>query len=58
MLNKGNLMQELYVIKNEKLVYRDLLNENIQKLQPEAFVLIKNHLVYIKNKTALKVLNL
>jgi len=57
-LNKGNLMQELYVIKNEKLVYRDLLNENIQKLQPEAFVLIKNHLVYIKNKTALKVLNL
>ncbi len=57
-LNKGNLMQELYVIENEKLVYRDLLNENIQKLQPEAFVLIKNHLVYIKNKTALKVLNL
>jgi len=57
-LNKGNLMQELYVIENEKLVYRDLLNENIQKLQPEAFVLTKNHLVYIKNKTALKVLNL
>lgn len=56
--NNKNLVQELYVIKEEKVVYHDLLNEHIQKLQPEAFVLIKNHLIYIKNKITLKVLNL
>ncbi|MVN21728.1 DUF4905 domain-containing protein [Mucilaginibacter arboris] len=56
--NNGYLVQQLFIIENDTLIYHDLLNENIQKLQPEAFVLIKNHLVYLKNKINLKVLNL
>lgn len=56
--NNGALAQHLFIIENDKMIYHDLLNENIQKLQPEAFVLIKKHLVYIKNKFNLKVLNL
>lgn len=56
--NNDGLLQELFVFEDEKIIYQDLLNEHIQKLQPEAFVVIKNYLVYIKNKTSLKVLNL
>lgn len=56
--NNGHLLQQLFIIENEIIIYQDLLNEYIQKLQPEAFVLIKNHLVYLKNKAILKVLNL
>ncbi len=56
--NNDGLLQELFIFENEKLICHDLLNENIQKLQPEAFVVIKNYLVYIKNKTVLKVLSL
>ncbi|MEX8548419.1 MAG: DUF4905 domain-containing protein [Mucilaginibacter sp.] len=55
--NEGYL-QQLFVVENEAIIYQDLLNEQIQKLQPEAFVVIKNYLVYIKNKSTLKVLNL
>ena len=55
--NDGYL-QHLFVVENEAVIYQDLLNEQIQKLQPEAFVVIKNYLVYLKNKTILKVLNL
>ncbi len=39
-------------------VFRDLLNTGIQKLQPEAFIIHKNHLVYIKNTSELRVLKL
>jgi hypothetical protein len=56
--NNNVLLQELFIIENEVIIYHDLLNEHIQKLQPEAFVVIKNYLVYIKNKNALKVLTL
>ncbi|WP_299289280.1 DUF4905 domain-containing protein [uncultured Mucilaginibacter sp.] len=56
--NHGELLQQLFVVENEAIIYQDLLNEQIQKLQPEAFVMIKNYLVYLKNKTVLKVLNL
>lgn len=56
--NNVELLQHIFVVENEKVIYRDLLNEQIHKLQPEAFVMIKNYLVYIKNKTTLKVLNL
>lgn len=56
--NNGVLLQELFVIEDGFVVYHDLLNENIQKLQPEAFVMIKNCLIYLKNKITLKVLNL
>ena len=51
--------QHLYIIDSEGvIVYRDLLNSNIQKLQPEAFVVHKNSLIYLKERSALIVLNL
>lgn len=56
--SEGLLLQQLFIIENDTIVYHDLLNEHIQKLQPEAFVMVKNHLVYIKNKNCLKILNL
>lgn len=52
------LQQQLFIIKNDTIVYQDLLNDQIQKLQPEAFIIVKNHLIYLKNKIILKVLNL
>ncbi len=57
-LKSGELIQLLYVFDKERKVHEDLLNTDIQKIQPEAFILHKNHLVYIKNKTWLKVLSL
>ncbi|MBB6109128.1 protein of unknown function [Mucilaginibacter lappiensis] len=53
------IKQHLYIINSEGvIVYRDLLNSNIQKLQPEAFVIHKNNLIYLKERSALIVLNL
>jgi hypothetical protein len=52
----GRLQQHLYIMDGNEVVYHDLLNQDIQKLQPEAFVLHKNALIYIKNKTEIKVL--
>ncbi|MFA6083921.1 MAG: DUF4905 domain-containing protein [Mucilaginibacter sp.] len=57
-LKNGVLQQHLFIMDGFDIVYQDLLNTDIQKLQPEAFVLHKNALVYIKNKTEIKVLNL
>ncbi|WP_461453047.1 DUF4905 domain-containing protein [Mucilaginibacter sp.] len=57
-LQAGVLKQYLYVMDGSVKVYEDLLNTDIQKLQPEAFILHKNRLIYIKNKTELKVLSL
>lgn len=54
----GILQQHLFILDASGVIYHDLLNTDIQKLQPEAFVLHKNALVYIKNKVELKVLNL
>jgi len=54
----GQLRQLLYVFENGKPVFEDLLNADIQKMQPEAFVMYKNQLIYLKDKTELKVLNL
>jgi hypothetical protein len=58
LLNNGTLKQLLLVSKNGILVYHDLLNAVIQKLQPESFIVYQNQLIYIKNKTELLVLNL
>jgi hypothetical protein len=58
LLNNGILKQTLLISKNGATVYYDLLSEVIQKLQPESFIVYLNKLIYIKNKTALKVLNL
>jgi len=57
-LKAGTLIQTLYIFKGDELVYEDLLNADIQKIQPEAFILHKNCLIYIKNKAELKVLSL
>jgi hypothetical protein len=55
---EGALQQRLYIIRNAEIVYEDLFNSNIQKLQPEAFLLHKDQLIYLKDKSQLKVLNL
>lgn len=57
-LVKTDLSQILLIMQGEKLVYEDLLVDEIQKLQPEAFIMQHNRLIYIKNKVELKVLNL
>jgi hypothetical protein len=55
-LKAGLLTQLLYVMDGETRIYEDLLNSQIQKIQPEAFILHKNHLIYIKDKSELKIL--
>jgi hypothetical protein len=35
----GQMRQYLYIFNNDELIFEDILNTNIQKLQPEAFVL-------------------
>ncbi|MGZ3778447.1 MAG: DUF4905 domain-containing protein [Mucilaginibacter sp.] len=57
-ITEGRLQQHLYVMNNTDIVFEDLLNTGIQKLQPESFLLYKNHLIYLKNRSQLKVLNL
>ncbi|MGV8880355.1 MAG: DUF4905 domain-containing protein [Sphingobacteriaceae bacterium] len=50
--------QHLFILRSEEIIFQDLLNEHIQKLQPEAFVMHKRKLVYIKNHSEIKVVNL
>ncbi|OOQ59723.1 hypothetical protein BC343_06040 [Mucilaginibacter pedocola] len=57
-LKNGGLQQRIYILDGETIRYTDLLNEDIQKLQPEAFVIHKNALVYVKNRTNIIVLAL
>lgn len=58
-LLQEHLEQHLFVFNEEgTLLYHDLLNNAIQKMQPEAFVLHNNQLVYLKNRSGLIVLNL
>ncbi len=56
--NTGALNQNLFIINNNQTVYEDILNADIQKMQPEAFILHKNHLLYIKNKSKIKAITL
>jgi hypothetical protein len=55
---EGALQQRLYIMSDAEIVYEDLLNSGIQKLQPEAFLLHKDYLIYLKDKSQLKVLDL
>lgn len=55
---EGTLQQHLHIMDNDEIIYEDLLNTDIQKLQPESFLMHKDHLIYLKNKSQLKVLNL
>jgi len=53
------LEQLLYIFDDKgATVYLDLLQSDIQKMQPEAFVVHNNKLIYLKNRSALIVLNL
>ncbi|MBS1532029.1 MAG: DUF4905 domain-containing protein [Bacteroidetes bacterium] len=54
----GNLQQRLYLMRETDMIFDDLLNTDIQKLQPESFLLYKHYLIYLKNRSQLKVLNL
>jgi hypothetical protein len=56
--DSGGLEQKLFVIANGHTLYTDLLNTGIQKLQPEAFVLHNNQLIYLKDRLQLKIINL
>ena len=53
-LNNGQLQQHLFIKDETATVYEDLLNIGIQKMQPESFILYKNLVIYIKNKSDLK----
>jgi hypothetical protein len=56
---QDKIKQHLYIINDKgEVVYQDLLNSSIQKLQPEAFVVHKNNLIYLKERSALIVLHL
>jgi len=57
-LKAGALNQWLYIFDGEEKIYEDLLNASIQKLQPESFIIHQNRLIYIKNKSELKVVPL
>jgi hypothetical protein len=57
-LKNGLLTQSLHIFEDNRQVYEDILNEEIQKMQPEAFIMHKGRLIYIKNKSALKILTL
>lgn len=54
-IKAGTLQQWLFVMDDNGKVYEDLLNTGIQKLQPESFILHKNRLIYIKNKSELNI---
>lgn len=58
-LAEGVLQQHLYILTQEnQIAYQDLLNKNIQKLQPESFLLRRGQLIYLTDNSRLKVLNL
>lgn len=48
--DKGYLKQRLVVYQDDKVLIDDILIAGIQKLQPEAFFIQRNHLFYIKGK--------
>jgi len=55
---QGVLQQHLYIWDDTGIIYEDILNTDIQKMQPEAFILHKNCLIYIKNRSEIKAINL
>jgi len=62
-LNQGQLSQLLLIFEETepgqyREVFRDLLNDNIQKLQPEAFIVHKDRLIYIRKTSGLIMLKL
>lgn len=57
-LKNDRLSQNLYIFKEDRQVYYDILQTGIQKLQPEAFLLHHHYLIFLKNRTELTVIHL
>jgi hypothetical protein len=57
-LKGGHLTQSILIFDGVDKIYEDLLYSEIQKIQPEAFIMHKNCLIYIKNKSDLRALPL
>src|SRR3569833_1166673 len=57
-ITAGMQQQHLHVLRESEKIFEDLLNTDIQKLQPESFLLYKHFLIYLKNRSQLRVLNL
>jgi uncharacterized protein (UPF0248 family) len=58
-LDGSQLTQHLYLFNiNGELIFDDIMNNDIQKLQPEAFISYKDKLIWLKNRSVIKVLNL
>ena len=58
-LSEGVLTQHLYVLNETgEVLFTDIIAGGIQKLQPEAFISYKNKLIWLQNRSVLKVLNL
>ncbi|WCT10185.1 DUF4905 domain-containing protein [Mucilaginibacter jinjuensis] len=58
-LDGSHLTQHLHVFNiTGELLFDDIMNNDIQKLQPEAFIVYKNSLIWLKNRSVVKVLNL
>jgi hypothetical protein len=47
---KNNIQQRLLVYQNDTIFIDDIVIDGIQKLQPESFFMIKNSLLYVRNK--------
>ncbi|QQL50989.1 DUF4905 domain-containing protein [Mucilaginibacter ginkgonis] len=58
-LSAGVVNQFLYVIdSNRNVVFKDIIATDIQKLQPEAFIVFKQKLIWLQNRSVVKVLHL
>ncbi len=55
---EDELQQLLYLLDENNIIYHDLLHSGIQKMQPESFLIYNDQLIYLKNYSQLKVLNL
>ena len=55
---EDEMQQMLYLLDENNIIYHDLLHSGIQKMQPESFLIYKDQLIYLKNYSQLKVLNL
>jgi len=47
---ENNIQQRLIVYQDDRIFIDDIIINGIQKLQPESFFIMNNHLLYIRNK--------
>jgi hypothetical protein len=47
---ENNMQQRLVVYQDDRIFINDIIIDGIQKLQPESFFMIKNSLLYVRNK--------